>query len=67
MASIISISGWGVIKCLKVSLHRHEMVIEPLAGWRDDGMLSIELRGFLLSSTFNLDIKQLDWFGGSVG
>jgi hypothetical protein len=43
------------------------MVIEPLAGWRDDGMLSIELRGFLLSSTFNLDIKQLDWFGGSVG
>ena len=50
-----------------MSLQRHEMVIESLAGWRDDGMLSIELRGFLLCSTFNLDIKQLDWFGGTVG
>jgi hypothetical protein len=38
MASIISMSGWGVLKCLKEALRKHEVVIEPLAGRLDDGM-----------------------------
>jgi len=38
MASIISMSVWGVLKCLKDAIRKHEVVIEPLAGRLDDGM-----------------------------